>query len=664
VSAILEQASKLLRTDPARAESLAREALAAAPSDPRAWTMVAAALRGRGEWEAASEILKPLAAVQSSPWIVHFELACALVGQGRSRAAVAPLSRAVELNPALTEGWRLLGDILLVSGDVLAARRAFDHRVRSMIRDPRLQAAAQALAEDRPEAAETGLRSLLGDRTLADPAAQLLAEVLRRSGRRTEAEALLRDCLLRVPDFFLARQSYALALHGGRRFAAALAEIERLLARDPGDTRSRLMKAAALTETGEFAAAIEVSARVLQDFPDQPRAWLVHGNGLRTLGRIEESIAAFRRCLELDPACAEAFWSLANLKTYRFADHEVAAMTLLLARGELAPQDRTSLHFALGKAREDAGAFGDAFEHFARANRIERGRRPYFANQVTSRVAKARALFTPTFFAQRLGWGVGDADPIFIVGLPRSGSTLVEQILASHPAVEGTRELPDIRLIAERVAGSRANEEGFDYAPQLAGLRRDPCAGLGAAYLDRTRPLRLLGRPRFTDKAPENFLHIGLIHLILPRAKIIDVRRHPLACCWSAYKQHYAGGFAFTYDLTDVGRYYADYVNLMAHFDDVLPGRVHRVIYEDLVADAEAETRRLLAHLDLPFEPACLRFFDTPRAVVTPSSEQVRQPIFTEAVGQWRAFEPWLDELKQALGPALDSWRGEPQSAG
>lgn len=436
----------------------------------------------------------------------------------------------------------------------------------------------------------------------------------------------------------------------------ALAQLDRLLARDPNDNRNRMMQAAALTETGDFAGAAEVTAGLLRAFPDQPRGWLIHGHGLRTLGRIDEAIAAWRRCLQLDPGASEAHWNLANLKTYRFTAEDRAAIEAELARPGLAPADAANLHFTLGKLHEDARQPAQAFDHYAQGNALERARRRHRPEDTAAVVQRSKALFTPAFFSAREGWGAPDADPIFILGMPRSGSTLVDQILASHPAIEGLRELQDIQTLADWVA----LQPGGAYPGPLAAMPRADAARLGGDYLDWTRINRRQGQPRFTDKAPWNVLHIGLIHLILPRARIIDVRRHPLACGWSVYKQHFAQGWDFSYDLADIGRYYADYVALMAHIDTVLPGRVHRVIYEDLVADTEGEVRRLLAYLDLPFDPACLSFFDNPRAVATPSSEQVRRPISTEALDHWRAFEPWLDPLKAALGPVLDAYPSAP----
>ena len=650
----ISQAIEHLASDPARAEALAREVLSTTPADPDALVVLGTALRVRGELEQARAVLEPLAATRTDSWIVHFELARVLLALGQSRTAAGPLSLAVALNPGLAAGWRMLGDITLFSGQVSAAQAAYDRSLRALIGDPRLQGPADALAEGRLEAAEQDLRAVLARDPNALAAGHLLAEVLARQGRLADAEGLLAQCVERAPDFDLARQSYASVLMRSGKAFQALAQLDGLVV---PDNRSRMMRAAALTELGDYGLAAEVTTSLLEDFPDQAHGWLLHGNGLRTLGRIDAAIAAYGKCVELDPAGSDAWWALANLKTYRFDPEMRAAIGARLADPALGPQDRSNLHFTLGKVEEDDGRYAEAFDHYARGNEIQHGLRAYDPARTTAFVQRAKALFTPGFFAERAGWGVDAPDPIFIVGLPRSGSTLVDQILASHPAVEGTRELQDIQVIADWIA---AAERMRAYPDQLASLPRDLGARLGGDYLDWARPLRKRGRPRFTDKAPWNFLHIGLIQLILPNAKIVDVRRHPLACCLSAFKQHFAQGWDFSYDLADLGRYYADYVALMGHYDAALPGRVHRVIYETLVEDTETEVRRLLHYLHLEFDPTCLRFFDNPRAVPTPSSEQVRTPIFTDAIDHWRGFEPWLEPLKTALGPVLDAYPSAP----
>jgi tetratricopeptide (TPR) repeat protein len=579
-------------------------------------------------------------------WLVQFEGAQALVAGGESRGAAAPLRRALELNPRLAAGWALQADIAMASGDFAAGLHAQDHAIAATLRSPRLEAAAVAISEHRLTDAEHGLR----DR--AEPfALLLLGEVMRRQNRLAEAEGILRGCIAAAPDLSEARRSLAETLFGGRRFAEALAEFDRVLKANPENVRSLAMKAAALTEIGRHGEAADVAAKVVQRFSDQPHAWLVRAGALRALGQTAAAIAAYHKCVALDPGCAEAWLCLANLKTYRFAESEVANMETLLATGELPPEDRAKLAFALGKAREDKGDHAGAFEAYALGNAIEKPRRAFDPDQTSAYVRRCAALFTPAFFAARPAWGAPAPEPIFIVGLPRSGSTLVEQILASHAAIEGAGELPDLPMVA---AGIGVYPEG------LAKLPREVCARLGRDYLGRAATHRQLARPRFVDKTPKNFLHIGFIRLTLPNARIIDVRRHPLDCGVSIFRQHFGVGFNSAFDLEHIGRYYADYVRLMAHFDLAAPGAVHRVIYEDLVSDTEREVRRMLDYLGLPFDPACLRFFENRRAVDTPSSEQVRQPIFTEAVGQWRRFEPWLDPLKSALGPVLVGYPGPP----
>jgi len=353
-----------------------------------------------------------------------------------------------------------------------------------------------------------------------------------------------------------------------------------------------------------------------------------------------------------------AWFALANLKTHVFSDAERTAMRDALADPQLSPAGSADFYFALGQAEENAGAYDAAFEQFAAGARIEHARRGYDPSAMPALVECTKSLFTPSYLAQRAGWGAQDPAPIFVVGLPRSGSTLVDQILASHPAIEGLQELMEVQWMADWTA----RETALPYPDSLIRLPRAVIAQLGRDYLERTRPRRRLGRARFTDKAPWNFVHVGLIRLMLPNARIIDVRRHPLACGLSAFKQHFASGFDFTYDLDALGRYYAAYVDLMAHFDTVAPGAVHRVIYEDLVDDTEGETRRMLAYLELPYDPACLRFFETRRAVATPSSEQVRRPISVDGKDRWRVYEAFLDPLKAALGPVLDAYPAAPAS--
>ena len=655
--ASLREASQLLASKPAEAEVLARRALKDDPHSVEAKAMLGAALRRQGAFADSIKVLAPLAADKASPWIVHLELAQAQLASGNSRGAIRPLHRALELNPGLTPGWRLLGDILMAGGAYMAAREAYDRRIRSMIRDPDLQAVVDSLIADKLPEAERALRGLLKRTTHHTVAARhLLAEVLRRRNRLPAAERTLRQCLEETPEFYQARVTLTQVLFADRRFDECIEEVDRLLARDPADSRALMIKAAALTDMARFEPAVELTDRLLDSFPDQPRIWLVQGNNLRSLGRTADAIAAYDKSIALDPTYAEAYWSLANLKTYRFTPERLATIGELLERPNLPHKSRVELGFALAKGLEDAGDDKAAFAAYLAANAAERDKRPHDPDATTRRTGEYKALFTKDLFDARLGWGDPSNQPIFIVGLPRSGSTLVEQILASHREVEGTRELPDLQIVANGVRGF----------PQTIGeLPREAFSRLASEYLRRTLPYRNLGRPRFTDKRPGNFRFAGLIHLMLPNARIIDIRRHPMACCTSIFRQHFANGFEATYDLTHLGRFYADYVELMDHFDAVLPGHIHRVIYEDLVADTEGEIGRMLDYLGLPADPACLRFHETQRSVPTPSSEQVRLPIFDEGLDHWRRFEPWLGPLEQALGPALQSWRGsKAQTAG
>ena len=425
-----------------------------------------------------------------------------------------------------------------------------------------------------------------------------------------------------------------------------------------------MLKASIVARLGEHDEAMALYEGLLARFPRQPKAWMSYGHVLKTVGRATDGVAAYRHAVEQAPQLGEAWWSLANLKTHRFSADDVAVMRAQLTRSDLSDDDRLHLEFALAKALEDEGAFAAAFEAYGRGNDIRKAQLRHFGDDSHDKAERGRRFFDAAFFEARQAWGCPAADPIFIVGLPRAGSTLVEQILASHSQVEGTMELPDLLAIVRGLDKTKGAPERGLYPEALAKLSPETALELGERYLETTRIHRRMGRPRFIDKLPNNWLHVGLIQLILPNATIIDARRHPLGCCLSGYKQHFARGQSFTYDLAGIGGYYRDYVALMARYDAVLPGRVHRVIYERMVADTETEVRALLAHAGLPFEEACLRFWTNERAVRTASSEQVRQPIFGEAVDHWRNFEPWLGPLKEALGPVLGAYPDAPAEFG
>jgi tetratricopeptide (TPR) repeat protein len=525
---------------------------------------------------------------------------------------------------------------------------ALDRALAEAVRNPALLRAAQALLDNDLPVAERILRPHLHDRPTDVAAIRMMAELAGRLGRYADAEKLLRRALELAPDFSAARANLATALYRQNRPAEAVEMLDRLLDEEADHPGHQNLKAAALGRLGSYEEAILIYEQVLSLLPDQPKVWMSYGHMLKTVGRTEDGVAAYRRAIALAPTLGEAWWSLANLKIVKLGREDVAAMEKALAAPDLARPDSYHLHFALGKALEDQNEAEAAFRHYAEGNRLRREGIGYDAAATSRQVTRTETLFTADFLRARQGWGCPAPDPIFILGMPRAGSTLIEQILASHPLVEGTTELPDIPTIARRLAG-----QADGYPECLAALSADDMRALGEEYLDRARVQRRECTPFFIDKMPNNWIHAGLIHLILPNAKIVDARRHPLDCCVSNFRQHYARGQGFSYSLADMGHYYADYVRLMAHFDRVLPGRVVRVVHEQLVEEPEAEIRRLLDALGLDFDPACLQPHETKRAVRTASSEQVRRPINRDGIGQWRPYEPWLGPLKEALGPAL-----------
>ncbi|HLZ76819.1 tetratricopeptide repeat-containing sulfotransferase family protein [Phenylobacterium sp.] len=649
-AAVIARAAALLASDPRQAGREAERVLAAAPKDPRALLILASAKRRLGDAAGAKTLLAPLARAWPNAANTHYELGLALTDLGEAGDAAGALRHAVRLNPDLADAWRALGDLAFKAGDIAGADAAYaEHRIAA-VTEPALKPAARALYGGRFVEAEALLRPYLAARLNDGAATRLLAEAHLRQGRYPDAEVLFSRCLELDPQHDGARFSLADALFRQQKAAEAIPLVEGLLARRPDDPAYLNLLAACLALVGEDARVISLYDRLLADYPKQPRLWLNYGHTLRAVGRRDEAVAAYRQCLALAPALGDAYWSLANLKVGGLTDGDVAAMQTALSRAGLEADDRLHLHYALGKALEDRAEAAGAFRHYAKGAVLRRAEVPYDARELTDHVRRAKALYSADFFAERATAGSSSAAPIFIVGLPRSGSTLIEQILASHSRVEGTMELPDIGLIARGFAPN--------YPEAVGRLCETELTALGDGYVQATRIHRKLGRDRFIDKMPNNFLHVGLIQLILPHARIIDARRHPLGSGFSAFKQHFAQGQAFSYDLADIGRYYRDYVELMGHFDAVLPGRVHRLIYEDLIEDTEREVRRLLDYCGLPFEAGCLAFYDNGRAVRTVSSEQVRRPIFRQGLDQWRAYEPWLEPLKTALGPALEGWRG------
>lgn len=649
--ATLEGAFRVLLSDPAGCERICRALIERKPDDG-ARLLLAASRRLQGDFAAAADIAGALARDVPRWAGAHFEHAMALGRMGRHREALEALTQAERLG-GVAGVWREAGDRRRALGDKAGAEEAYLRHLASRVLEPQLHEAITAHRAGDIAGAEQAFKLHLKHYPDDVLALRLFAEFCSSLDRYDEAEAMLRRVLERAPGFDLGRYGLAMVLLHAHRAPPAIAEIDVLLAKAPAQFEYLTLKADALGRLGDFGEALVCLEKMVALFPGNGNVWTNYGQILRTLGRRAECEAAFHRAIALGHPVGEAYWGLANLKTYRFSPQEVAAMRTQAASTAPGP-DRVSLNFALGKALEDERDHAGAFAAYTAANSEHRKAFPYDHAEREDAVARARAVFTPEFLGRRKGAGAASDAPIFILGMPRSGSTLVEQIVASHSQVEGTMELLELLIIARRLG------EGDRYPESLRDMPGETLRDLGEEYLERTRPFRQTAAPRFIDKMPNNFTQAGLIHLILPNATIIDVRRHPLACGFSIFKQHWATGQSFAYDLADIGRYYRSYVELMAHIDAVLPGRVHRVIYEDLVADPEKETRALLAACNLGFEEGCLRFFENERAVRTPSSEQVRRPVNREGLDSWRAFEPWLGPLKEALGRVLTAYPAAP----
>ena len=577
-------------------------------------------------------------------------------------AAIDALREAVRLNPTLPASWDMLEQLHRMRGDTAQAAMAAQHLATLRQLPTEVVVANSLFADGDLSPAEEIIRGYLrkdGDNV---GALRLLARIRMERNAPGEAESLLRSVLERAPDYHAARLDYAMALLQGQKHLQARQEAERLLRRDPDNREYLKQYGAACLGLGDHEPVIDLYERLLagqvQSGTEVADLRLWRANALKITGRQQEAIADYRASLAARPDYGVAWFSLANLKTYRFTDDEIARIRAAESRPDAQDMDRIYLCFALGKALEDRGDYAASWRYYERGNAVRRVASRYRPAVAESCALRLEGVFTAEFFAARAGWGVDDPAPIFILGLPRSGSTLIEQILASHSRVEGTQELTEIDRYAGELCG-RDPDCSLPLHPEaLQRLTAGDAQALGERFLAETRTYRRLGRPFFIDKMPNNFWHIGLIHLILPRSTIIDVRREPMACCFSNLKQLFgAANQEFTYGVDDVARHYRTYLGLMRHWDDVLPGRVLRVQYEDVVEGLEGSVRRMLEHCELPFEPACLAFHETRRSVRTPSSEQVRQPIGREGLAQWRRYAPWLAPLRDTLGAALTGYR-------
>ncbi len=659
----LAHTQRLLATSPARAEEQAQEILHVVPGHPDTQFFLGVAQRLQGKVLPAKNTFEVLLTEQPHHANARYELGLVYAELGDPQAAIAALQQATSLNPKHSAAWRALGDQLTLTGDIVAADDAYSQHLKSAVNDPQLMEAAVALCDNKLAVAERLLKDFLKAHPTDVGAIRMLAELATRLGRYEDAENLLSRCLELMPSFNAARHNYAIVLYRQNKAEQTIDQLGRLLETDPRNVTYRNLQAATHVRVGDYDKAIETYAEVLKDYPQHALGWMSYGHALKTIGRQADSIEAYRKSIKLKPNLGEAYWSLANLKTFRFNDDDVKQIRTQLETSGLGNEDEFHLHFTLGKVLEDIKDYAQSFEQYALGNQKRRTEIDYKAEEASAHVQRSQKLFTKTFFENRRGQGSQAPDPIFIVGLPRSGSTLVEQILSSHSQVEGTMELPDIIAMSRRIGGRKKRGEETNYPEALADLTPEQLQALGEEFLNRTRIQRREGKAFFIDKMPNNFLHTGFIHLILPNAKIIDARRHPMGCCFSGFKQHFARGQNFSYSLEDIGRYYHDYVALMAHYDAVLPGHVHRVIYEQMVSDTEAEIRKLLQHCGLEFEEQCLRYHENNRAVRTASSEQVRKPIFKDGVDQWQNYAPWLEPLKAVLGPVLETYPAVPETS-
>lgn len=655
ISIALRRAAALIESDPALAEQQAREILKPFPNEINALALLGAALRLQRKIQPALEVLQKAIKRDPKLGLARQEIGMTLLAAGRGAEAVDHLRKAVKILPDSPVAWKALADALTAQGETEESRKARRQLLAVSVKNPELLKAADFLYEGRLAKAEAICREVLKQDPIDVSAIRMLANIGIKLSRFKDSQKLLERCLDLAPDFHLARNDYAYVLSKRQAYKESLAELDKLLDNDPDNPNHLLLKASVLVQIGEFEAAIGIYDRVLEHFPRQPRSHLSKGHALKTLGRHSEGIEAYRTAISHEPALGEAYWSLANLKTFRFEEKEISAMRQQVKVGTSNVEDYYHLCFALGKALEDRKEYDESFACYRRGNAVRRNTVQWDRDAYHKNTQRLIRFFDAGFFDNRHGQGTLHAEPIFVVGLPRAGSTLLEQILASHSQVEGTMELPDIISIARRLSDKKRGSDASRYPDILAEMSPVQLTELGEEYIERTR-IQRSGAPFFIDKMPNNFPHIGLIHLILPNAKIIDARRHPLGCCFSGYKQLFARGQNFSYDLADIGQYYRDYVELMNHWDRVLPGRVLRMQYESVVADTETQVRQLLDYCGLPFEEECLRFYETKRAVRTASSEQVRQPIYRASVEQWRNYLPHLDPLIEALGPAMDGY--------
>ena len=572
-----------------------------------------------------------------------------LRAEGNAQGALAAFGRATEENPSLHVSWRGQAEILLAAGRIKEAERIKPHIQRLVNMPKPLIYALDMLSQGSIAKAEQACREFLGENPHHVEAMRLLAQIAVQMNVFDEAEFLLESAVLFEPEDIPLKTDYINVLRKRQKLVEAREHALELFENDKESLYFKSQYAVISMQLGDYETALTLFDELLTAMPGEPVTLTSKGHALKTVGDTDAAISCYQEACREGVIHGEAWQSLANLKTYKFEESEVARMEGLLKNPALRKMDRVYLHFGLGKAYEDRREYDLAFSNYASGNQIKRAESRYIAQHMSEEFEEQRRVFS-TLAPSREGFEA--PDPIFIVGMPRAGSTLLEQILSSHSQVDGTQELPNILSAVHQLRSRNKDFDRLNYPRAILDLSPGELRDFGRAYIEDTRTHRKEA-PFFIDKMPNNFRHIGLIKRILPNAKIIDARRHPLSCTFSCFKQLFAEGQEFSYHLEDLGHYYRDYVGLMNFWHQCLPNEILHVQYEDVVDDLETQVRRILAHCNLPFEEACLNFWETERAVKTPSSEQVRQPIFKSGVENWQDFEVHLNPLKQALGKTL-----------
>jgi tetratricopeptide (TPR) repeat protein len=626
--------------------------LTISPNDIDALYMAAICSRHQQRFDAAQQYLDQLFSLKSEYCRAHQEQGHLYRQQKYHTEALQAYQYATQINPALESSWSAQAVLCQTLNKPELGQQALMQLKRLKSLPKAIVSITDLLALGRLAKAEELCRQVLARQPRNIEAMRLLASIASQMGALSEAELLLESAVVFDPDNTQVRVDYVQLLRRRQKFKESLDQAGQLLATAPDNPQLKSLYAIESMQMGDYDTALEFFDSVLQQLPNDATTLTSRGHALKTTGNTAAAIDSYRAATQAKPDYGEAYYSLANLKTYQFTEQELKDIQVIDKRHKLGLMDRVYISFALGKAFEDLKDFSRAFDYYQRGNALKKQQCTYKAEKMSADLTSQCRFFTAAQCAKLKDYGDNSPDPIFIVGLPRAGSTLLEQILASHSMVDGTLELPNILTISQELR--RRGEEGnkLGYPDIIAELNEDELAQLGSRYLKETK-IHRQGAPFFIDKMPNNFRHIGLIKLILPNAKIIDARRHPAACCFSAFKQLFAEGQEFTYSLDDIAQYYIDYVELMDHWDTVLPGEVLRVHYEDMTSDIESQVERILNYCGLPFEAGCLEFHKTKRAVRTASSEQVRQPIYQSGVDHWQNFGTQLQPLLSTLAPTI-----------